>query len=144
MLSVSIMVCSTVHWGCGTIFTERGFSHCTRCTQKWRERGSILYLGMAQEFWDFANFVCPVCIHCIQTFIEKQKKTKKTLYIILYIINVTWYTPSKGKTCSLSIRNYMCLCAVSPVASCSHGQVVRLTFCESVRIPLNVLFFFPS
>ncbi len=25
----------------------------------------------------------------------------------------------------------MCLCAVSPVASCSHGQVVRLTVCES-------------
>ncbi len=21
-----------------------------------RERGSVLYLGMAQEFWDFANF----------------------------------------------------------------------------------------
>ncbi len=26
---------------------------------------------------------------------------------------------------------YVCLCAVSPVASCSHGWVVRLTVCES-------------
>ncbi len=26
---------------------------------------------------------------------------------------------------------YVCLCAVSPVASCFHGRVVRLTVCES-------------
>ncbi len=26
---------------------------------------------------------------------------------------------------------YVCLCAVSPVASCSHEQVVRLAVCES-------------
>ncbi len=26
---------------------------------------------------------------------------------------------------------YVCLCSVSPVASCSHGRVVRLTVCEA-------------
>ncbi len=44
---------------------------------------------------------------------------------------------------------YVCLCAVSPVALCSHGRVVRLTVCESddpssnpIQCSFFLLFFF--
>ncbi len=44
-------------------------------------------------------------------------------------------------------KMYVYLCAVSPVASCSHGQMVRLTVCE-VRRPefesRSMFFFFFS
>ncbi len=46
---------------------------------------------------------------------------------------------------------YVCLCAVSPVALCSHGRVVRLTVCEADDPSSNpaqclfvVVFFFLS
>ncbi len=33
---------------------------------------------------------------------------------------------------------HVCLCAVSPVALCSYGPVVRLTVCESEVVRLTV------